>query len=108
MVPTSSMLSTCLLARSEDPNELTDLAAKMPDVLHSLKTRYLELRATAYDQVTPMCKAGVPSPDHPAGTARPCPAQTPFTHEVGTKYIAAVRRYRGFQGPFWGEGAEEA
>ena len=95
-------------ARSEDPNELTDLAAKMPDVLHSLKQRYLELRATAYDQVTPMCKAGVPSPDHQAGTARPCPAQTPFTNEVGAKYIAAVRRYRGFQGPFWGEGAEEA
>ena len=100
-----NMQGGCLFNVREDPNELIDLALELPDVLHSLKARYLELRATAYDQVTPMCKAGigVSSPGHPSKTDPPCPKDTPFITEVSSKYVDAVRNYRGFQGPFWGQ-----
>ena len=36
--------------RREDPHETKDLAQELPDVLESLKQRYLELKATALDQ----------------------------------------------------------
>ena len=36
--------------RREDPHETKDLAHELPDVLESLKQRYLELKATALDQ----------------------------------------------------------
>ena len=69
------------------------LAAKtMPDVLHSLKSRYLELRATAYDQMTPIKKAYEPA----------------FAAQMNTKYTAALKKYQGFQGPFWGTTDDEA
>ena len=78
-------------AGSEDPNETKDLAKTMPDVLHSLKTRYLELRKTAYDQVTPIAKAYT----------------QPFMTQMNERYSAALKRYGGFQGPFWGLDDEE-
>ena len=37
-------------SRREDPHETKDLAQELPDVLESLKQRYLELKATALDQ----------------------------------------------------------
>ena len=67
-------------------NETVDLALKLPDVLHSLKSRYLELRKTAYDQVTPILKAYDPA----------------NIKAMNALYSAALKRYRGFQGPFWG------
>ena len=38
------------MGRREDPHETKDLAKELPDVLESLKQRYLELKATALDQ----------------------------------------------------------
>ena len=38
------------MGRREDPHETKDLAQELPDVLESLKQRYLELKATALDQ----------------------------------------------------------
>ena len=92
--PSASELGAdaCMWFRcSEDPNETTDLAKTMPDVLHSLKTRYLELRKTAYDQVTPIAKAYT----------------QPFMTQMNERYSAALKRYGGFQGPFWGLDEEE-
>lgn len=63
------------------------MAAEMPDVLHSLKARYLKLRATAYDQQKPIAKSREPA----------------FAAEINDKYIAALTKYGGFQGPFWGK-----
>ena len=85
------LMPACGFASSEDPNETKDLAKTMPDVLHSLKTRYLELRKTAYDQVTPIAKAYT----------------QPFMTQMNERYSAALKRYGGFQGPFWGLDDEE-
>ena len=41
-----SMEGGCLFDVENDPHETTDLAAKMPDTLHLLKARFLELKAT--------------------------------------------------------------
>ena len=81
-------VSGCRLAW-QDPNETRDLASELPDVLHSLKTRYLELRATAYDQLTPIRKSREPA----------------FRQAMDALYSSALRAYGGFQGPFWGPGA---
>ena len=110
----------CVFNVREDPNETNDLAKTMPDILHSLKARYLELRATgpsffalfceffvsfvssfgefcefvwtAYDQMTPIKKAYEPA----------------FAAQMNTKYTAALKKYQGFQGPFWGTTDDEA
>jgi hypothetical protein len=66
--------------------ETVDLATKLPDVLHSLKARYLELRATAYDQITPIRNAYKPE----------------NVKAMNALYTAALKKYGGFQGPFWG------
>ena len=81
-----TMEGGCLFNIIEDPNEIHDLAASMPDVLHSLKSRYLELRATAYDQRAPIAKSNEPA----------------FKAQMNALYSAALKRYGGFQGPFWG------
>ena len=81
-----TMEGGCLFNVIEDPNEIHDLAASMPDVLHSLKSRYLELRATAYDQRAPIAKSNEPA----------------FKAQMNALYSAALKRYGGFQGPFWG------
>ena len=64
----------------------------MPDILHSLKARYLELRATAYDQRKPIAKAYEPA----------------FAMQMNTLYTAALKKYKGFQGPFWGTTDDES
>ena len=80
-----TMEGGCLFNVREDPNETKDLAAEMPELLHSLKARYLVLRATAYDQRKPMAKSIEPV----------------FKLEMDQKYEAALKRNGGFQGPFW-------
>ena len=57
-----SLEGGCLFNLHADPHETTDLAAKMPDVVHALKGRFLELKSTALDQrsVLPV-KASNPS-----------------------------------------------
>ena len=44
------VLTPVWVGRREDPHETKDLAQELPDVLESLKQRYLELKATALDQ----------------------------------------------------------
>lgn len=46
----------CLFNLREDPNETRNLAAELPDVLASLRTRYLELKATGINQRTPLSR----------------------------------------------------
>ena len=47
--------------RREDPHETKDLAHELPDVLESLKQRYLELKATRSCRHTRLPHAGFPA-----------------------------------------------
>eukprot|EP01043_Picozoa_sp_COSAG02_P021420 COSAG02_NODE_1088_length_14670_cov_237.088326_6_plen_218_part_00 len=46
----------CLFNLREDPHETRDLAKELPDVLNSLRARYLELKKTGIDQRTPLSR----------------------------------------------------
>ena len=48
-------------SRREDPHETKDLAQELPDVLESLKQRYLELKATRSCRHTRLPHAGFPA-----------------------------------------------
>ena len=71
-----------LVGRLNDPHETTDLASKMPDVLHSLKTRFIELKATALDQKSALLKVA-------AATKRLTP-----------NFLRMLRANDGFIGPW--------
>ena len=129
----------CVFNVREDPNETNDLAKTMPDILHSLKARYLELRATgpsffalfceffvsfvssfgefcefvwtAYDQMTPIKKAYEPAfaAQVPLSfSLSVCQYEPAFAAQMNTLYTAALKKYQGFQGPFWGTTDDEA
>ena len=71
-----------ILGRLNDPHETTDQATKMPDVLHSLKTRFIELKATALDQKPALLKVA-------AATKRLTP-----------NFLRMLRANDGFIGPW--------
>ena len=81
-----SLEGGCLFDLSTDPHETTDLAAKMPEVLHSLKARFLELKATALDQRSVLAKVK-------SSTIRYLP-----------NYLQMLRKNDGFIGPWCTEG----
>ena len=85
----------CLFNIRKDPAETVDLAREMPDMLHSLKSRYLVLRATMLDQA-PIVKRenGCKVAAHGQGNASigKCPAPKEF--------IDMLHRNKGFVGPW--------
>lgn len=85
-----SLEGGCLFDLSADPHETMDLAAKMPEVVHSLKSRFLELKATALDQRSVLAKVK-------ASTIRLLP-----------NYLRMLRANDGFIGPWCTEGKCEA
>ena len=71
-----------------DPTETTDLAAKLPDVLERLKQRHTELMETALPQAHIVYWN----------------AHVWSWVQAPPEYIAALRRNRGFVGPWLNEG----
>ena len=77
----------CLYNLREDPHETKNIAAELPDVVTSLRNRYLELKATAIDQRTPLMKMQ-------AATVKYFP-----------NWIKMLQNNRGFIGPWCTDGA---
>ena len=71
-----------------DPTETTDLAAKLPDVLERLKQRHTQLMETALPQARIVWWN----------------AHVWSWVQAPPEYIAALRRNRGFVGPWLNEG----
>ena len=95
-----SLEGGCLYNIRTDPHETVDVAAKMPDVLHSIKARYLELRATMlnqtiYVQYQGLC--GAPNASA-AGTYAPVWEKTCLPWAEATYKM--LQRNKGFIGPY--------
>ena len=90
-----------------DPTETTDLAAKLPDVLERLKQRHTELMETALPQahivywnahVWSWVQVRTPV------QCSQCFKTNSKSVQAPPEYIAALRRNRGFVGPWLNEG----
>merc|ERR1712066_302933 len=79
----------CLFNIREDPHETKDLAKSEPVVLERMKRRYLELKATALDQRTPL------------------ETVVNRTKLYQKNWIQMLQRNKGFIGPWCNDGACE-
>ena len=83
----ANLQSIAIADLKEDPNETRNLATELPDVLESLKARYMELKADGIDQRTPLSKMA-------AATKRLTP-----------NYVKMLHENKGFVGPWCSDGA---
>ena len=83
----AKMVGGCLFNLAEDPNETKNIAKEMPEMLESLKQRYLVLKKDGMDQRTPLSKMA-------AATKKYVP-----------NYVKMLKDNKGFVGPWCTDGA---
>ena len=81
------MTGGCLFNLREDPHETRDIAAELPDVLESLKQRYLELKKDGIEQRIPLSRMAA------------------ATKKYTGNYVKMLQQNRGFIGPWCTDGA---